>query len=74
MVEKKKQRARNKREHDYSQVIEPNTSIEEEKQPAETKKVAQTGAASAGPTPAKSIENDPTEQKQQKEHPVENTP
>ena len=73
MVEKK-QKARNKREHDYSQVIEPNTSIEEEKQPAETKKVAQTVAASAGPTPAKSIENDATEQKQQKEPPVENTP
>ena len=73
-MEEKKQRARNRREQDYSQNVSQ-TSIEEEKQPVEVKKVSKTVAASAGPTPAEPIIDDPTEQKQQmKQPPVEETP
>ena len=73
-VEEKKQRARNRREQDYSQNVSQ-TSIEEEKQPVQEKKVSKTEAASAGPTPAEPIIDDAIEQKQQmKQPPVEETP
>ena len=74
-MEEKKQRARNRREHDYNSQSVSQRSIEEEKQPVEVKKVSKTVAVSAGPTPAEPIIDDPIEQKQQKKQPpVEESP